>query len=369
MQKVKELPARLIASFILSGLTYAQYEEVLHVMDLKLCSKETWSHILNCINTAAKELLNNYLSKNITACEDIPLLLSFDGAWSHRGWNANECVVAIFDHFTGSLLGIEVVIRKLPGDSYGNYEGASSQMEGEGLRRICTKLKKQDLVVHGIVHDGDGTGLKIVQQYWPEAIEFNDPGHAAKNFRKAIIKLGQKFNGAKKLGEVCLRSFRWSIIHCEGSAKDFVKLMWQQYDHICNISHNHCTHEKDYKPKAWKWVVDSETREALKKEFDAVVQYAEVYSKNYSSNVCEAFANCRTKFTDKRKNMRIMFKLGAIFTALSYCDRREGHSNWKKVILENSGFAVSSKMVSNLEKEMQLTQKEVHRYVKNIILL
>jgi hypothetical protein len=73
--------------------------------------------------------------------------------------------VSVFEVSTGKLLDLEVVIRQLPSDSYGNYAGASSQMESEELRRICRRLKDKGVTVSGLLHDGDGSSFGVVTEF------------------------------------------------------------------------------------------------------------------------------------------------------------------------------------------------------------
>ena len=125
--------------------------------------------------------------------------------------DVNECCVGCFDLYGGCLLDMEILIRRLEGDNYGNYEGASSGMEGEGIRRICRRLLKACIRVGAVLHDGDGVTIGIVKEFFPDAEEINDGGHAGKNFRKTVIKLAKKFTGVKKMGEVCLKAFRYAM--------------------------------------------------------------------------------------------------------------------------------------------------------------
>ena len=187
-------------------------------------------------------------------------------------------------------------------------------MEGKGIRKAIKKLLDAGITVGAVLHDGDGVTLGIVREFFPEAEEMNDGGHASKNFRKAVIKLAKKFTGLKKMGEVCMKAFKHAMINCERDPNNFKKLMKQQYKHFCNLCHKHCTHSADYKPKSWKWVVEADARTALYLEFENVMEKSENYCKNLSSNICESFANSRTKYTDKRLNQRVQFQLGCVMS-------------------------------------------------------
>jgi hypothetical protein len=137
--------------------------------------------------------------------------------------------------------------------------------------------------------------------------------------------------------------------------------LWEQFDHYCNVDHSHCTHAPDYKPKSWKWVIAVSDVAALKKEFDAIVAQSEAYCKNYSSNICEAFANSRTKWTDKRKNMRVGFSLGTYCAALSLCERKEDIKHWKQKLLQLADIPVSSNNVTTWEKDLDRQKHKIQR--------
>ena len=201
-------------------------------------------------------LLEKQLNLNVEEVIDFGITIITDGAWSHRGWSVNECAVSIFEVSTGKLLDLEVVIRQLPSDTYGNYAGASFQMESEGLRRICRRLKDKGVTVSGLLHDGDGSSFGVVTEFWKDAKEICDNGHAVKNFRKAIIKLAKTHPEVANMGETCLKAFRFALNECNGSPSAFTKIMWHQYEHFCNWNHKHCTHSEEYQPVSWNWVTE-----------------------------------------------------------------------------------------------------------------
>lgn len=213
--RLKALPIKLLAGFILSGLTYDNYSDILNTTDIETTSQSTWNDLMKQLIDEGGKLLQSRLSLNREKSMDFPIMVASDGAWSHRGWSANECVVAVFDMATSDILDVDVVIRKLPGDNYGNFEGASSQMESNGLRNIFKRLHSEDIEVAYVLHDGDGSTLKVAKEFWPNAEEIGDCGHACKNFRKAIVKLAKSNPELKNLGSACIKAFRHSILHCE----------------------------------------------------------------------------------------------------------------------------------------------------------
>src|SRR5690348_7451009 len=147
----------MMAGFLLSGLSFENYSEVFDVVDLKTSSNNTWMDLMKQMKNIGIGILNEILNNNKEEAVGEDIIIATDGAWSHRGWNANECVVTVFDLFNSTILDFEIVIRCLPGDQYGNFVGASSQMESEGLRRICKRLKESGIKVDAVLHDGDGS--------------------------------------------------------------------------------------------------------------------------------------------------------------------------------------------------------------------
>jgi hypothetical protein len=137
--------------------------------------------------------------------------------------------------------------------------------------------------------------------------------------------------------------------------------MWRQYDHFCDWNHEHCTHSEEYEPVSWNWVTEETAQLALKAEFQKIINNSDKYCQNLSSNVCEAFANSRTKFTDKRLHQRVQFPLGAILAGLSFCARKDLSFHWKKVLLEAIDIPVSTHMQQHFTKETETTVLNAER--------
>ena len=360
--KVKDLPGRMMAAFLLAGCGYQQYMEVLHCLDIDVSSHSTFQNMIHRLYSITNVMVENELQKIKDQLFRVMLIISTDCGWSKRGWSANECCVSVFDAQTGNLLEMEIILRKLnQKDNVGTYEGASSQMEAYGLNIIFKRMYEYGLIVGAVTHDGDGQTLSITKKYWPNCIVYADPGHTLKNFKKNVIKLGKNFPALKNLGESVLIAFRYCLKTCNGDEKEFRRLLWNQYDHFCNISHKECIHAADYKPKSWKWVEDSQVRKHLKEEFLIIEKKAAQLVDKFSSNMNESFNNCRTKFTDKRKNQRISFQFGCNLAALSHITRRNPSFIWKKEILELAGFEVSEKVVSNFEQEDSKVIQNINR--------
>ena len=361
--KLRDIPAKLMAAFLLAGCGYQQYMEVLHCLDIDVSSHTSFQNILHKLNSITSKMVQNKLENQKDQLLGVELIISVDAGWSKRGWSANECCISVFDAQTCNLLDMEIVLRKLNDkDTLSIFEGASSQMEAYGTDIIFRRMYDDGLIVAAIVHDGDAQILAIARKYWPNCIEYADPGHTSKNFKKNIIKLRKNYPALKNLGESVLRAFRWCLKMCEGDKNEFIRLLWNQYNHFCNISHKECTHDSNYKPKSWKWIEDHSNRQQLKHEFQIIEKKAVQLVMNFNSNLNESFNNCRTKFTDKRKNQRISFQFGCNLTALNHITRSDPSFIWKKEILELAGFQLTDNVISNFEKEDNKEMVDVNRY-------
>jgi len=81
----------------------------------------------------SKEQLEQLISKHLQNLSSKEIIIISDCGWSHRGWNANEAVVVCFEASQSMLIGMEIICRKLDSDTIGDFTGASSQMEAEGI--------------------------------------------------------------------------------------------------------------------------------------------------------------------------------------------------------------------------------------------
>jgi hypothetical protein len=163
---------RTIYAFLLSGLTFTNYEEVCHILDVGTVSNPTFNKYAVEVNDVINNLLKEQLETNRDIIGNKNLTVAFDAGWSSRGWNVNECTVVMFDAESGLLMDLEHVLRKLPYDSQGQYEGASAGMEGYGLRKILERSVENKLNITAIVHDRDNCSLDIVTEFYPDVVEY-----------------------------------------------------------------------------------------------------------------------------------------------------------------------------------------------------
>ena len=78
-----------------------------------------------------------------------------------------------------------------------------------------------------------------------------------------------------------MKTITFALQNCGGNEDHFCILMDQAYSHYCNISHVYCIHADDYIPKGWKFVTESNAREALQRQFQVA-----------KDNACKYYQNC-----------------------------------------------------------------------------
>lgn len=371
--RCSELPAKMVYSFLLSGLTYQNYDEIMDILEIDHFSQPQFNFYCEKMDSTVTALLDPILFANRKELGDSgKSFLVLDGRWSSRGWNANECTVSFFNGLTGVLVHVEHVIRKMyPSDIHGNYVGAaSSSMEGFGIEKAMQLFHEENIPIDVIVHDHDGETMKIVRQYYPDALEMNDVGHRGKLFKKAIIQLQRTYPELRGLGDRCLKALMFSIHNCHGSTVTFSGLMKQQFDHFCNISHSHCTHHSSYTPRNWSYITSENARQTLWNEFQKVIDIADRYIQNMNTNAAaEAFNSQITKFAPKRLNFHAFYRMRANLAALSRV-----LPNYKVHLLNVLNCPVSNNMQRKFElsidkktirRERRLTAEARQQKVKN----
>jgi hypothetical protein len=107
----EEMSARLIYAFVLAGLTFEKYAEVMSLIDLNYFTQKTFLKYIEKMETVVSEIFQEELKKNQE--EYAMYIIKTDAGWSHRGWSANECCVIVFDADCSQILDMEIVIRKL----------------------------------------------------------------------------------------------------------------------------------------------------------------------------------------------------------------------------------------------------------------
>jgi len=73
-----------------------------------------------------------------------------------------------------------------------NFEGSSKSMEGYRVLRILEEMKKDDLVLQGVLHDDDASTISNARKvYSPQVKEYLDTNHYIKKQKKKLIALSK----------------------------------------------------------------------------------------------------------------------------------------------------------------------------------
>jgi len=82
-------------------------------------------------------------------------------------------------------------------------------MESFLVQLVLQELKKDGINIKPYSHDDDdGVTRNLMQEYFPEAKEYLDIGHSAKNLKKKVIAAGKDFPEMRGFGERTQRDFQ-----------------------------------------------------------------------------------------------------------------------------------------------------------------
>ena len=118
--------------------------------------------------------------------------LGFDGSWSHRR-NARQCVISLINTFSRKIVDIEILEMSAKGTE-GNYNGASRNMEREGVLRLLKRWGDETWFTI-YIHDNDASTRKLMRDTCPSIREYIDPNHMI----KTLDRLFNQYNKKKEL--------------------------------------------------------------------------------------------------------------------------------------------------------------------------
>ena len=137
------------------------------------------------------------------------LVFCADAAWSHRGYEANQCCWLLLNA-ENKQIALAVILTKSRWEKgeevhKGSYKGSSGGMEGMAMERGIARLKENGLLplVQGWVCDKDSSvseQLKANPDTAHIPIHY-DPGHIKKNFQKSLMTIYRKGVRYKGLAE------------------------------------------------------------------------------------------------------------------------------------------------------------------------
>jgi hypothetical protein len=143
------------------------------------------------------------------AVDNTNLSAALDCRWSSRGHNAEEATVTCCCSTKNKVLTHSHLMGKQENSSKKrDYVGTSKGMEGEGVARICKKLKEENYELIRVSHDNDASTMAQIKDVFPTCIEELDVGHAANNICKKVKEMGREHKVLVGFGEKVKRRFQ-----------------------------------------------------------------------------------------------------------------------------------------------------------------
>jgi hypothetical protein len=197
----------------MAGIDYECYRLQQVMLGITPMAKETWyshqSTVYDSIIQIAESKETEYLHTLKAAGQR--LVFCADAAWSHRGYEANQCCWLLMNA-ENKQIALAVILMKSRWEKEkevykGNYKGSSGGMEGMAMERGIARLKENGLLplVDGWVCDKDSSvseQLKANPDTANIPIHY-DPGHIKKNFQKSLMQIygqGVRYKGLAARG-------------------------------------------------------------------------------------------------------------------------------------------------------------------------
>ena len=190
---------RDVVASVMAGIDYERYRLQEVMKGGTPVSKDTWyahqSTVYNSIIQIAESKEVEYLQ--MLRATGQRLVFCADAAWSHRGYEANQCCWLLLNA-ENKQIALAVILTKSRWEKgqevhKGNYKGSSGGMEGMAMERGIARLKENGLLplVQGWVCDKDSSvseQLKANPDTAHIPIHY-DPGHIKKNFQKSLMAI------------------------------------------------------------------------------------------------------------------------------------------------------------------------------------
>ena len=204
---------RDVVASVMAGIDYERYRLQQVMQGVTPMAKSTWydhqSTVYNSIIQIAESKEVDYLQ--MLRATGQRLVFCADAAWSHRGYEANQCCWLLLNA-ENKQIALAVILTKSRWEKgeevhKGTYKGSSRGMEGEAMERGIARLKDNGLLhlVQGWVCDKDSSvseQLKANPDTAHIPIHY-DPGHIKKNFQKSLLAIygtGVRYKGLAERG-------------------------------------------------------------------------------------------------------------------------------------------------------------------------
>lgn len=204
---------RDVVASVMAGIDYERYRLQQVMLGITPMAKSTWydhqSTVYNSIIQIAESKEVEYLQMlRVTGQR---LVFCADAAWSHRGYEANQCCWLLLNA-ENKQIALAVILTKSRWEKgqevhKGNYKGSSRGMEGMAMERGIARLKENGLLllVQGWVCDKDSSVSEQLRTN-PDTAHIPvhyDPGHIKKNFQKSLMAIygtGVRYKGLAERG-------------------------------------------------------------------------------------------------------------------------------------------------------------------------
>ena len=204
---------RDVVASVMAGIDYERYRLQEVMRGGTPMSKDTWyahqATVYRSVIQIAESKELEYLQ--MMKATGQRLVFCADAAWSHRGYEANQCCWLLLNA-ENKQIALAVILTKSRWEKEqevhkGNYKGSSRGMEGEAMERGVARLKENGLLplVAGWVCDKDSSvseQLKANPDTAHIPIHY-DPGHIKKNFQKSLMAIygqGVRYKGLAERG-------------------------------------------------------------------------------------------------------------------------------------------------------------------------
>jgi hypothetical protein len=259
------------------------------------------NHAYDLLHLVAAEVVSMGIESLVGARANIPenATLAQDGSWEHR-INACRCMVTGICVETRQVICYQTVSSKEPGVP--EYCEIPQNMEVHGLKLMIEDLKQceESRRIVAYVHDNDARSGKLMKAMWPELVEFLDPGHALKSFRRKLGKHDKNWPAV-----VCqsLTSFMGGLLYSDREI-EWKLANWQNaFNHFLG-NHKSCVARSQCEPRGVMWPELTQNQN-LKDEFQKFLDETEYILKkcrhDLSTQVCESFNRSKSKYANKDK--------------------------------------------------------------------
>lgn len=238
---------RVVQSGLLSAIDYAEYSRFTAFMDMNTLSKsqfykyadQLWEVATSTFETEQLQAtvkyledMHRYMFGKLTGkltdelhviqsfCEEsiftVSIAVNTDFRWSQRrnALNGTLTVRTLGDLLIGRV-NIMRTITDAETNDRRNFIGAAKSMEGAAVQKFLEEIRHFNessncyrIKIAAYVHDQDGCTSNLIRKQFPDALEFLDVGHSAKNIKKRVGKVARGYGEKSQVAfRKCIKGF------------------------------------------------------------------------------------------------------------------------------------------------------------------